>query len=471
MSQGRQPGHESDVVRRNGSAVVSAHYNRAMPKFWCLALLVASVALACGEAERHPAPDSSGGRGSTGGATTLGGASALGGAASRGGNSSSGGVTAVGGEATAGDAGAASLGGTASGGSSTAGAPGDEAGAGGAEAGAPGAAGAPAQHQPNRVFITRASYAPSAIGGALGADSLCAQAATAAALPGTFVAWLSEPGDLAPAGLGAARGFVRPDQRPFADEVSDLVERGQVFFPLRYDQFGNPVSGRVATGTLQDGSLGDTCQNWTSDDPNDTLTAGEPTAGTGFWTEDAAEAHCDALYHLICFQTDHRAPLYPTPTQARNVFVSSQDFVLGPRGRDAADALCAADAAAVGYRATYVALLGNATQSPLARLIEPSRAWVRPDGMPIASATSEILLTGPSIPITMLATGDYIAGPAVFGAADLNAPVTLDCDDWTDPQAATPAVVRGIVGYTDERWFAAETGACSEPARVICAER
>jgi len=240
---------------------------------------------------------------------------------------------------------------------------------------------------------------------------------------------------------------------------------------VRYDENGELVAGRVATGSTRTGQAADTCSNWTSTNGDDLVTVGDPTAASVLWTEDFSAATCDEAYHLYCFQTDHQFATFPTPTQSRTVFISSVPLTLGAQGRAAADELCASDAAAEGLGGTFIALLGTASQSPLARLTQPSRLWVRPDGMIVAEGVPQLLAGPLATPITQLANGAYLGGALIFGAADLDENASSNCDDWTNADPTIGSVTHGVIGYTDERWHAAQDGACSFPARVICAQQ
>ncbi|HVJ90598.1 MAG TPA: hypothetical protein VM580_12405, partial [Labilithrix sp.] len=309
------------------------------------------------------------------------------------------------------------------------------------------------------------------IGGLSGADDKCNDLADEAGLDGTFVAWLSSSTVDARDRLGEARGWRNTAFSPFADEQAELLA-GQVYFPILRDESGELVSGKVATGTTASGVAAEqNCDDWTSSDAADALVTGEPSAGSALWTEDSTGDSCAEAYHLYCFQTEHDSPQFPTPSQGRTVFVSAQPFMLGADGRDAADELCAAEADAAELSGTYVALLGTSTESALARLVQPSRPWVRPDGMTVANSTAWLGFLGLPVAVTELANGEHAGGVLVFGAADIAEPAPFHCENWTNPSAAEPAVVHGKTGYTDDRWYAAQTGACSETAHVLCVER
>jgi hypothetical protein len=123
---------------------------------------------------------------------------------------------------------------------------------------------------PNIVFVTSVAYDGN-LGGLAGADQKCQALAEAAGLPAnTYRAWLSTASVNAIARLGAARGWVRVDGKPFADTKADILA-GRLFHPIRVDESGNddntPSGSSVWTGTGSDGAVdrsGDICNGWTA---------------------------------------------------------------------------------------------------------------------------------------------------------------------------------------------------------------
>lgn len=427
---------------------------------------------ACGESERSPAASEGGGGVSSAG---------------RAGSSAQSG-SAAGGQPQHGGFGAGGLPGEPSAGAVNAGAAGEGGGAGAAVGGqSPGGAGQagdagngqggdgvdPLPAPPNVVFVTSDAYLPAALGGLEGADDKCHDLALAAGLGGTFVAWLSTSNVDAKARLGAASAWRNTRGNPFADQATELLDDGQVYTPINFDEHGDPVSGVVATGTTATGRVAaQNCADWSSAAADAALVTGEPTAGSVLWTASDAGSSCAGEYHLYCFQVDHQALDFPTPSQGRTVFVSSQPFVLSAEGRAAADQLCVADAAAANLQdGPYVALLGTSTASALDRLTQPTRPWVRPDGMVVANGNSALGLGPLNAPITQQADGTHAGGVAIFGAAHVTDKAELNCDDWTNPNASVPAVIRGLTGHTDGRWYGAVTGSCAEAAHVLCVEK
>lgn len=168
-----------------------------------------------GEGGREPG---AGGSGGSGGETP--GAGGTGGVGGSGGNPGAGG--------TGGDPGAGGMGGDpGAGGAGGSGGFGGAGGAGGADPGIGGAGGG--EEGPfNYAFLSSTKHTGD-LGGLTGADTLCNDLATAAGLPGTYVAWLSDSNTDAKDRLGDASGWLRIDNRPFARSVDELLMDGPLY--------------------------------------------------------------------------------------------------------------------------------------------------------------------------------------------------------------------------------------------------
>ena len=254
----------------------------------------------------------------------------------------------------------------------------------------------------NVVFVTSVSFdtnlasVPGADGGLAGGDIECANVAAIAGRSGTWKAWLSTSTVNAKDRLGSARGFIRPDGQPFADQVSDIAA-GKILNPLILDENGNNVDDPegfdvVLTGTSTNGtSTGDTCADWTSDSSPTGAATGQLSGGPTVWTDFEA-APCGEPEPLYCFDTSHVSPLTVTPVSGRIAFVSKGTFVFSPSGLSGADALCMNEASAAGLKnaSKFLALLSTSTASAASRfdLSATSAPYVRPDGIKIADATT-----------------------------------------------------------------------------------
>jgi hypothetical protein len=150
------------------------------------------------------------------------------------------------------------------------------------------------------VFVTKALVGPANFTSAAAADSLCQQAATAAGLPGVFMAWVSD---------STSSPSTRFTQSPMpyrtttglkvANSWSSLVV-GLIANPIDVSEIGTSVTNQVWTGTATNGTAtANTCNSWTS--TSATGTAGLATAINATWTNDATVA-CTQQLSLYCFE-------------------------------------------------------------------------------------------------------------------------------------------------------------------------
>jgi hypothetical protein len=342
---------------------------------------------------------------------------------------------------------------------------------------------ATATPQFNHVFVT-STLQPGNFGGLAGADAICAARATAGGLPGTYVAWLSTAAAGAASRLGSAKGFVRPDGKPFANTVADILAN-KLFYPLRIDEAGVDVTNgplpsastvTVWTGTTKDGLLssGQTCTDWTSSSGSG-LT-GRAAGGPASWTA-RTNSGCGTARRLYCFQTDHTTDdLVPTSTAGKIAFVSTKSFTPGPGvGIAGADALCASNATAASLPGTFKALLATTAASAASR-VTLAPLYVRPDGIPIASGTT--LSAGGVLDSGIWQRADGTYSPATGDLAYTGAPTPASlpasaastCDDWT--ATTSTAAVIGADTFADPTWWnLASTQTCAATLAVYCLEQ
>jgi hypothetical protein len=314
------------------------------------------------------------------------------------------------------------------------------------------------------------------LGGQSGADADCASIATGAGLSGTFKAWLSTSTLNAKDKLGTARGFVRTDGQPFADQVSDIVA-GKILHALDRDENGAmDVSGDAWTGTTKTGTIAaQTCSDWTSNSHSVEGEEGIPECGPLLWTDTGA-FFCDDTFPLYCFDTSHVTPLTVTKTPGRIAFVSkgSLDNTSGIAG---ADTLCTTEAAAASLPGTFQALLSTSTTPAATRsgfnFSPGSEVYVRPDGIEIAPAPT--MATGAAVEsgIWQNADGTYvtIGGSAWTGSSTPSASTTTahTCDDWTTNSASSLGLI-GAIQFTNIWWGDGGQNGCEASNRVYCLE-
>lgn len=158
--------------------------------------------------------------------------------------------------------------------------------------------------------------------GVAAGDAICQAAADSAGLPGTYKAWLSDgttdaychilgyDGETVGNECGqgtlpiAAGPWVRTDGNPFAPTIDKLINDGQVFTPVIYDENGARITGSVDgyfTGTSADGTRDGLshCVGWTSNNGADNAALGK-TAGTTTWWTEVTGTGCSVAGRLLC---------------------------------------------------------------------------------------------------------------------------------------------------------------------------
>lgn len=143
---------------------------------------------------------------------------------------------------------------------------------------------------------------------------------------------------------------------------------------------------------------------------------------------------------------------------ANIAFITSTSVASDFGGISGADAICAAHATAAGLTGTYIALLGDSTQDPLARLAG-SRGWV--------DTTGEIIVDDPSgwMSGAMYRPLDHDETGAAVGYAIVwvGSRPDMTCQDWTvtgttgSSVVATKTVFGGYTVYN-----------CANPAPLVC---
>jgi hypothetical protein len=326
--------------------------------------------------------------------------------------------------------------------------------------------------RPNYVFVTSKKlptrFRPLEI-----ADTACNEAAADARLPGDYRAWLSTADVYARDRLGNARGWVRPDGVPFADTIDD-IGNGRILAPPLLDEHGQMVANNeadpVATGTNRFGFLepGSNCHDWANDQATD-VAGGLTVATTELWTAGAA-IPCGVPLRIYCFGVDQTYALPPAPVQGKRAFLTGEAFVPAT-GIQAADALCASDAAAGGLQGTFLALLGTNQSSAAARFSDSAGGWVRVDGVVLSQPASDLLSgSWPRSPLNVTSRGEYVGSTLVLAGAETVNGVSIpgtNCNNWTNSAGTSAA---GVVPRVDW-WFGHKPSACNVQMRVYCLER
>jgi hypothetical protein len=159
---------------------------------------------------------------------------------------------------------------------------------------------------PRAVFVTAVPVIPN-FGGTAGGDAICAAAASAASLPGTFRAWLSDI-SASPATTFTRHGpFARTDGTVIADNWTDLTD-GTIQAPIDRDELAMAITPAADywTGTLADGTVPTfgalTCSGWTVDTSPQLGVVGNTGASDYLWTTGNSLACDTAGVRLLCFE-------------------------------------------------------------------------------------------------------------------------------------------------------------------------
>jgi hypothetical protein len=324
----------------------------------------------------------------------------------------------------------------------------------------------------NLVFVSSLVSLSPNLGSATAYDARCNELATKAGINSTagdaFVAWISDSHSTALSRLGTARGFVRMDGQPVADDLGDLVAGHRMFYPISLHETGAVRLPIVTVLTGMD-ILGNadpmgTCDDWTSTSSAQRVTAGA--AGEGpvtwyFWENGTCDMITGAVY---CFMKTQTAELTPTPAMGRKIFLSNGPVL----STESADARCdSSKPAGVG---AVIALRATTTASA-SSLLTPDTTFVRPDGT-VVGRTADLLANHLTSGIWQQGDGTYIENRSIWtGAASPSSVATAatNCSDWTSTLGEATA---GASPATGGSWWSNLPVSCSSTYTwSLCVER
>src|SRR5262245_44061370 len=231
---------------------------------------------------------------------------------------------------------------------------------------------------PNYIFVTSTAVPLGQITSGSAADAICTGAASGH-LPGSYVAWVSTPTKAAKDRLGAAQGWIRPDGKPFASSLPDLVA-GRILYPPRITELVSDVGDEttpVVTGTLAGGNASTQCLGCLG-----SVTAGSSDGASHAWTDTPSTVSGNTLVRLYCFQIDHQVAPMPLPVMGKHVWIKT--FVSTPASLSDLDAACRSD------KLGSVALVGVGNAAPTDR-VGATGPWTRLDGVEAISADKKKL--------------------------------------------------------------------------------
>jgi hypothetical protein len=286
----------------------------------------------------------------------------------------------------------------------------------------------------NIIFVTSTSRAPSSFAGDLmQADAWCQQLAIDAKLPtNTYVAWLSKTNDPIDARVRAAnaRGWVRPDGKPVAATIDDLLA-GAHWYPPRLDEMSRDLydtDAQVATGTTATGDPFHTCGDWA--DGSMLLQRGAPDASSYAWTEiNSGSCLASRIYCLGINKNVSVTMSSPNPATTRLAFVSAGS-VTPSAGRTSFDTLCATQAGNAGLGSNFLAAVADGTSSIKSRF-SGDKPWARVDGVTIFDAN----MTKMQAPFALDASGNRQVVDVIGGAQSFTTTGANHCNGWTSSAA------------------------------------
>jgi hypothetical protein len=330
-----------------------------------------------------------------------------------------------------------------------------------------GAGGDGARGAVNRAFVS-STQASGSFGGVAGGDAICASAAAAAGLDGTFVAWLSTATVNAIDRLAGSRGWVRVDGAALLDQPADLVQGG-LLSPLDVDEHGQPTVTDTWTGTLDDGTVntGETCADWAG---GGFATKGVTADGLPQFTLGNGADGCSELHALYCFELGHDTAVAPVAVSGRVVFVSAAMY--GGGGLASLDTECATEAANARLPGTFLAGVATTTASPQSRFVAGSAPWVRVDGTVIATSAGLFTASHPSF-VNQHADGSYVASPEVVtgvasGTGDITGTSSSTCANWTGVSAGDLATVGEVSDTALADFWDNSPSNCDTPLPYLC---
>jgi hypothetical protein len=139
------------------------------------------------------------------------------------------------------------------------------------------------------------------MGGLAGADARCQALANAASLPGVYKAWLSDS-QASPLTrfTHSTLPYIRVDGTQIAADWASLISSPHSG-GISADECGNYLPTiSIWTGTNDDGSAGNTCNDWTTNSPAFIGTFGGSTYSSS-WSNTGTHP-CDVGTNMYCFE-------------------------------------------------------------------------------------------------------------------------------------------------------------------------
>jgi hypothetical protein len=330
----------------------------------------------------------------------------------------------------------------------------------------------------NRMFLTSTGIIGD-FGSLAAGDAFCASKATAAGLPGTFLAFLSTSTVDARDRFAGSRGWVRIDGEPVLDRMDDLF-LGKLYNPLVLDENNTMADPNVInawTGTEADGrKAAVTCSDWTNAVLGEAGRNGRIDATIPRVLSGGMSTCANFAYRLYCFEAGYGFTQGPRVVAGRRVFVSTP---AGPVSTMAAlDAHCQGEANAAALGGTFLAAVATKTASVQDRFIAGLQPWIRPDGTVVAP-TFSALFDGSHLQsfVNQRADGTYLVATELVNGAGGGTSIgttSSTCNDWASTNGApilgSTGSIRKLALWANDT-MGPPTGTCTALPSLLCLEQ
>jgi hypothetical protein len=336
----------------------------------------------------------------------------------------------------------------------------------------------------NLVFASSATFLGN-LGGAAAYQTQCNKLATNAGINNAtgdaYIAWMAASNYAPVTLLGSSRGWVRMDQLPWIDDMTNALASGAVYYPVAYDENGLRVIGYTFSGMNGSGAL-DAAQYACNDWSDTTLNAhkGHTHAGAKGWPyNNVGISSCNVASRVLCVMKGMSTPVSLTAATGKKIYLTKSAWVPGG-GLAAADTKCMTEAPASVTSAKAILV---ASTRALTDVLGATTVYVRPDGVRVGSGAEIAQAMNVNAPASIeSAVVQYGSGAFVDPASaqllwtGVSRKLTPDketCNDWTS-NAATDAATGGGVATG---WVAAGNNggfACNNSASHVylqCAEQ
>jgi hypothetical protein len=281
---------------------------------------------------------------------------------------------------------------------------------------------------------------------------------------GTYVAWLGISSGDAASRIAPVPGWGRPDGKPFATSLGDVMN-DHIYYPPRIDDsFADAplvhLQTPVATGLPVP-------PNASCDTIGNVIMFGAPDGDMTSWRNTGDVYPCTDAFYLYCFETDRTTPVAAPQLDPSLLYAfvtsSSYDLSIGLGGLDLA---CQNEGSGLGSR-VFQAFVATTLGSARDRFQPSTKSWSRLDGVVIASPSLERF----EAPLSTTAAGASLAVRPAIGAPNANSVAkNTNCSDWTQ-DAAGMNVLLGDSTRSDSQAFAGTLGdTCNNPQYLYCLE-